>query len=197
MNLLEQLNCAIEYIESNLTDEEALASVAGVTAYSPYHFQRIFNYLTDIPLVEYIRRRKMSVAIADLQKGEKVIDVAVKYGYTSADSFARAFERQHGVTPSYVRQHGVKFQIYPPLTFQIQIKGMNKMVCKIEQKAAFEMFGVVGENHNNNAFEEVPEFCMKCDDDGTVEEMNEFLGVNPNTMLHAALFQHTKIPSNI
>lgn len=95
MNLIEQLNRAIEYIEQNLTDAEALASVADVTSYSSYHFQRIFNYLTDMPLSEYVRKRKLSVAVVDLQKGEKVIDVAVKYGYNSADSFTRAFERQH------------------------------------------------------------------------------------------------------
>ena len=83
MNLIEQLNRAIEYIEENLTDAEALASVADVTSYSTYHFQRIFNYLTDMPLSEYVRKRKMSVAVADLQRGEKVIDVAVKYGSTA------------------------------------------------------------------------------------------------------------------
>ena len=85
MNLIDQLNRAIEYIELNLTDAEALASVADVTSYSSYHFQRIFNYLTDMPLSEYIRKRKMSAAVVDLQRGEKIIEVAVKYGYNSAD----------------------------------------------------------------------------------------------------------------
>ena len=192
MNLIEQLNRAIEYIELNLTDAEALSAVANVTSYSPYHFQRLFNYLTDMPLSEYIRKRKMSVAVVDLQKGDKVIDVSVKYGYNSADSFTRAFERQHGITPSMVRQDGVKFQIYPPLTFQIQIKGVQKMTCKIESKSAFEMFGVYGEISSDmeKAFEEVPKFRVSCDEDGSVDEMNELLGVEPCTMLHAALYDH-------
>ena len=190
MDLIEQLNCAIEYIETHLTDEEALAEVSQVTSYSPYHFQRFFNYLTDIPLSEYIRRRKMSVAVADLQRGDRVIDVAVKYGYNSVDSFSRAFERQHGFTPSYVRQEGVKFHIDPPLTCQIQIRGVNKMVCKIEKKSAFQMFGVSGEINSEKAFEEVPAFCMKCDKDGSVDELNEFLGAPADTMLHAALYGH-------
>ena len=195
MNLIEQLNRAIEYIEENLTDAEALASVADVTSYSTYHFQRIFNYLTDMPLSEYVRKRKMSVAVADLQKGEKVIDVAVKYGYNSADSFARAFERQHGFVPTIARQDGMEFQIYPPLNFQIQIKGVQKMTCKIETKDAFDMFGVYGEISSDmeKAFEEVPKFCIQCDEDGTVGKMNRFLGVDPNTMLHSALYDHTKI----
>ncbi|MBS5932173.1 MAG: AraC family transcriptional regulator [Clostridiales bacterium] len=194
MNLIEQLNRAIGYIELNLTDAEALSSVANVTSYSSYHFQRIFNYLTDMPLSEYIRKRKMSVAVVDLQRGNKVIDVAVKYGYNSADSFARAFERQHGFTPTIVRQDGVKFQIYPPLTFQIQIKGVQKMTCKIETKSAFEMFGVYGEISSDmeKAFEEVPMFRKQCDDDGSVDEMNNLLGEEPDTMLHAVLYDHTE-----
>ena len=179
MNLIEQLNRAIDYIELNLTDAEALTSVADVTSYSTYHFQRLFNYLTDMPLSEYIRKRKMSVAVADLQRGEKVIDVAVKYGYNSADSFTRAFEKQHGFTPTIVRQDGVKFQIYPPLNFQIQIKGVQKMTCKIEMKDAFDMFGVYGEINSDmeTAFEQIPMFCRRCDEDGTVDEMNRFLGL--------------------
>jgi len=194
MNLIEQLNRAIEYIELNLHDVEALSSVANVTSYSPYHFQRIFNYLTDMPLSEYIRKRKMSVAVVDLQRGDKVIDVAAKCGYNSADSFTRAFERQHGFTPTIVRQDGVKFQIYPPLTFQIQIKGVQKMTCKIETKSVFEMFGVYGEINSDmeKAFEEVPMFRKQCDDDDSVCEMNNLLGAEPCTMLHAALYDHTE-----
>lgn len=194
MNLIEQLTRAIEYIELNLTDAEALSSVANVTSYSSYHFQRIFNYLTDMPLSEYIRKRKMSVAVVDLQRGEKVIDVAVKYGYNSADSFTRAFERQHGFAPTIVRNEGVKFQIYPPLTFQIQIKGVQKMTCKIETKSAFEMFGSCGEISSDmeKAFDEVPMFCKQCDEDGSVDEINNLLGVEPDTMLHAALYDYTE-----
>lgn len=192
MDLIEQLNRAMEYIEANLTEEEALASVADVTSFSAYHFQRFFNYLTNLSLSEYIRRRKMSVAVADLQRGEKIIDVAVKYGYNSADSFTRAFERQHGVTPSYARLDGTRFQIYPPLTFQIQIKGVSQMICKIESKSAFEMFGVYAEINTEKGFEEVPVFCQKCDEDGSVDAMNRLLGAEPDTMLHAALYDHKK-----
>lgn len=95
MDLITELNLAIEYIEENLTDEVALGEVSKITTYSPYHFQRIFNYITGIPLSEYIRRRKLSLAVIDLQREEKVIDVAMKYGYNSADSFTRAFAKNH------------------------------------------------------------------------------------------------------
>lgn len=103
MDLITELNQAIEYIEENLDDKLELEEIAKVTSYSPYHFQRIFNYITGIPLSEYIRKRRLSMAVFDLQEGEKVIDVALKYGYLSADSFTRAFEKQHGMTPSQVK----------------------------------------------------------------------------------------------
>ena len=93
MNWTERLNETVAYIESHLTedpDPEQLGRIAGCSA---YHFQRMFLYLTDMTLTEYIRRRKMTLAAADLQGGEeKIIDVALKYGYTSPTAFNRAFQ---------------------------------------------------------------------------------------------------------
>jgi len=143
MDLLTQLNQAMEYIEQNITDDEALLNVAYVTLYSTYHFQRIFNYIANMPLSEYIRRRKLSLAALDLQSTDnKVIDIAMKYGYDSADGFTRAFRAQHGVTPSEARLTGVNLQIYSKITFQIQIKGVTVMNWRIEEREAFEVFGI-------------------------------------------------------
>lgn len=192
MNLIEELNQAIEYIELYLTDNEALAQVANTTSYSMYHFQRIFNYLTDMPLSEYIRKRRLSLAVIDLQKGDRVLDVAIKYGYNAADSFTRAFEKQHGVTPSSMRQEGVQFKIYPPLNFTMHVRGAHKMMCKIERKDAFTVFGVdeVIDSNLEKGFEAVASFCKRCDEDGTVDAMNHFLGRDLDMMLHAALVRH-------
>ena len=143
MNILTQLNRAMAYIEAHIDDDLALADVSGVTAYSPYHFGRLFYYIADMPLSEYIRKRKLSLAAMKLQnRSDKVIDLAVMYGYDSADSFTRAFVKQHGVTPSAARQTGVSLTIFPPLTFQIKIKGAQAMNWRIEEREAFEVFGV-------------------------------------------------------
>jgi AraC family transcriptional regulator len=143
MDILTQLNCAMTYIEAHIDDDLALTDVSSVTAYSPYHFGRLFYYIADMPLSEYIRKRKLSLAAMKLQNGsEKVIDIAVLYGYDSADSFARAFVKQHGVTPSAARRPGVNLTIFPPLTFQIQIKGVQAMNWRIEEREAFEVFGI-------------------------------------------------------
>jgi AraC family transcriptional regulator len=109
MDILTQLNRAMAYIEAHIDDDLALSEVAGVTAYSPYHFGRLFCCITDMPLSEYIRKRKLSLAAMKLQTGgDKVIDLAVMYGYDSADSFSRAFAKQHGITPS-ARRNVKKF----------------------------------------------------------------------------------------
>jgi len=143
MDILTQLNRAMAYIEEHIADDIALADVSGVTAYSPYHFGRLFYYIADMPLPEYLRRRKLSLAAMALQRGGiKVIDLAVMYGYDSADSFTRAFVKQHGVTPSAARQPGVHLTIFPPLTFQIIIKGVQAMNWRIEAKEAFAVFGI-------------------------------------------------------
>jgi len=110
MDILTQLNRAMAYIEAHIDDDIALSDVSSVTAYSPYHFGRLFYYIAEIPLSEYIRKRKLSLAAMKLQNGrDRVIDLAVLYGYDSADSFTRAFVKQHGVTPSNARQPGVNF----------------------------------------------------------------------------------------
>jgi AraC family transcriptional regulator len=143
MDLLTQLNLAMDYIEEHICDDNVLADVSKVTTYSPYHFGRLFCYIAEMPLSEYIRKRKLTLAAMELQSGDvKVIDLAVKYGYDNADSFTRAFVRQHRVTPTAGRQTGVMLKIFPPLTFQIKIKGVQEMNWRIEQKEEFEIFGI-------------------------------------------------------
>ena len=143
MDMLTKLNRAIAYIEAHIDDDLALDAVSGVTGYSPYHFGRLFYYIADMPLSEYIRKRKLSLAAMKLQSsGVKVIDLAVMYGYDSADSFSRAFVKQHGMTPSAARRPGSVLKIFPPMTFQIKIEGVQGMNWRIEEKDAFEVVGV-------------------------------------------------------
>ena len=91
---------------------------------------------------DYIRKRRLSLAVNDLRKGEKVIDVAVKYGWNSADSFSRAFVSQHNITPTLARDYHSEVNIYPPLSFQIIIKGAEKMRMTIKTVDEFEVYGV-------------------------------------------------------
>ncbi|MDF2921170.1 MAG: AraC family transcriptional regulator [Paenibacillaceae bacterium] len=195
MDWLERMNNAMEYIETNLADDISYEKIAQIACCSTYHFQRMFPYITGITLSEYIRRRRLTLAAFELQTtNTKVIDAAMKYGYDSPEAFARAFKNLHGITPLSARDKGASLKAYPRMSFHISIKGDVEMNYRIEQRGSFEMFGVYGVIHSNmkTAFSEVPQFRKKCDDDGSVDLMNEILGRFGDTVLHAALYDHTK-----
>ena len=143
MNLLEQMNGALNYVEHNLTNDIDYKEVSRIACCSEYHFKRMFSFLAGIPFSEYIRRRRMTLAAFDLKDSKmRVIDVAIKYGYHSADSFARAFQQMHGVTPTEARDDGHSLKAYPRMTFQLTIKGGNEMNYRLEEKDAFRIVGI-------------------------------------------------------
>ena len=113
MDWLKSWNDALDYLEKHLDGEINTAELGRLTGCSPYHFQRMFSYLAGVPLSEYIRRRRMTLAAADLRAGEKVLDVALRYGYDSPTAFNRAFQSVHGTAPSLAKQDGVKLIAFP------------------------------------------------------------------------------------
>ena len=176
MELLTRLNRAMAYIEEHIADDLALEDVSRATAYSPYHFGRLFYYIADMPLGEYVRKRKLSLAAMQLQSDNvKVIDLAVMYGYDSADSFTRAFVKQHGVTPSQARKSGVNLTIFPPLTFQIKIEGVRAMNWRIEEKEAFEVFGIE-RVFGNDETDKVPQLWDESIENGEYERLYRAAG---------------------
>ena len=92
MEWIERLNSAVEYMEDHLLEKIDYEKVAEIANFPAYHFQRMFFYMTNISVSEYIRRRKMSLAAVDLQDaGAKVIDIALKYGYDSPTALIAHF----------------------------------------------------------------------------------------------------------
>ena len=186
MNWTERLNEAVAYIESHLTedpDPEQLGRIAGCSA---YHFQRMFLYLTDMTLTEYIRRRKMTLAAADLQGGEeKIIDVALKYGYTSPTAFNRAFQSVHGVAPSALCRDGVTVRSMSPLVFKISITGVEEMNYRIETKEAFRVVGVSCplEKEVEKNFENIPRKWQEAASDGTLQKLCTLMDGSPKGIL--------------
>lgn len=143
MDLLERMNGALRYVEENLTDEIDFKEVARQAMCSEYHFTRMFSFLAGITLSEYIRRRRLTLAALELKGcNAKVIDVAVKYGYRSPDSFARAFHSLHGIKPSEAKNAGQLLKAYPTMTFQLTIKGGTEMNYRIVEKEAFRIVGL-------------------------------------------------------
>lgn len=142
MDMLKQLNLAIEYIEQNLCNEIDMTKAAEIACISQDSFMRFFSYITGMTLTEYIRRRRLTLAVDDLKCGAKVIDAAIKYGYESTDAFSRAFLRQHGITPSHFKKYGGSLKIYPPATLQIIVKGAKEMNFRIVELKDTVVYGV-------------------------------------------------------
>jgi AraC family transcriptional regulator len=143
MEWLKKLSNAIEYIEKNLAGEISYEEAAKIACCSTYYFQRMFSYVTGISLSEYIRRRKMTQAAFELQTTDsKVIDVALKYGYTSPTSFNRAFQSVHGISPIFAKAQGSVLNAYPPIRFSVNITGGNVMPYRLEEKEAMRIVGI-------------------------------------------------------
>ncbi|WHZ05532.1 AraC family transcriptional regulator [Neobacillus sp. YX16] len=143
MDSLKRLNEAIAYIEENLTSDIDFKEVAMIAICSEYHFQRMFSYLAGVSLSEYIRRRRLSLAAFELINSHvKIIDLAIKYGYSSPDSFTRAFQGLHGITPSEARNNGQLLKAIPRMTFQLSISGGIEMNYRIVEKEAFNLVGI-------------------------------------------------------
>ncbi|MED1431947.1 MULTISPECIES: AraC family transcriptional regulator [Bacillus] len=143
MDSLKNMNAAMQYIEDNLTHEIDFKEVAKIAFCSEYHFKRMFSFLAGISLSEYIRCRRLTLAAFELtDSNAKVIDVAIKYGYNSPDSFTRAFQNLHGITPSEARSTSRSLKAYSPMTFQLSIQGGNEMNYRIEEKGPFQIIGI-------------------------------------------------------
>ena len=142
MDIIKQLNDAIAYIENNLCGEIDTNKIAEI-AICPYDkFKRFFSYMTNMSFSEYIRKRGLTLAAYDLLKEqERIIDFAVKYGYSSADSFTRAFAKQHEILPTEVSED-TPLKVYPPVSFYVAIKGASELNFKITKIKAINLRGI-------------------------------------------------------
>lgn len=121
MNWIQGIQRAIDYVEANITEELNFEEVAKQAYSSPFHFQRVFGILCGVSLGDYIRMRRLSLAGEELSRGNaKIIEVALKYGYDTPESFTRAFTRFHGITPSEARRGG-KARIFTPLSVKLTL----------------------------------------------------------------------------
>ncbi|WP_045517262.1 AraC family transcriptional regulator [Neobacillus niacini] len=143
MGWVESLQKAIDYMEEHLLDQISIESIAKQANVSEFHFQRIFTVLTDMSVGEYLRRRRLTLAAQELSSTDsRIIDVALKYGYDTPESFSKAFRRQHGITPSRARNYSGKLKSYNRLSIQVNLKGAEPMNYKIVEKESFKVVGV-------------------------------------------------------
>lgn len=190
MEWIHRLNKTIAYLEEHLTEEIDYEQLAQIACCSPYHFQRMFAYMADVPLSEYVRRRRMSRAAVDLQEGNaKIIDIALKYGYSSPTAFNRAFQSVHGIAPSFIRESGVQIKSFSPISFAITIKGVEELNYRIEKKDTFRILGVSQPLHKEieKNFEIVPQMWQKATMDGTLQRLPMMMDSEPKGILGASV----------
>ncbi|TYR74676.1 AraC family transcriptional regulator [Rossellomorea vietnamensis] len=179
MEMLLRMNECIGYIEENLQGTIEMEELARLTYSSKFHFQRMFNMLTGFTVAEYIRKRRLTLAAQELSNsGAKVIDVALRYGYETPESFSKAFRRAHGVSPSQVRNQEVSLKAFPRISFQIQLKGEKEMNYRIVEKEGFKAAGigkkVSAANGENN--KEIPVLWDEVNRKGLDREICEAAG---------------------
>ncbi|MEV7420030.1 AraC family transcriptional regulator [Streptomyces sp. NPDC089919] len=140
--MLDRLNQAMEHIEQHLDRQIEVAELARITATSEYHFRRLFSSLAGMPLSEYVRRRRLTVAAAGVLAGEPtLLEIAVRYGYSSGEAFARAFRAVHGIGPGEARRTGAVLNAQPRLSFRLTVEGNSTMRYRIVEKEAFRVVG--------------------------------------------------------
>ena len=174
MNWINGIQNALDYIENHITDSLDYAEIAKQSYCSVFYFRRIFNALCGMTVGEYIRKRRLTLSGSELySEKSKVIDVALKYGYESPESFTRAFVKFHGITPSEARRNGSSLKSFSRLSVKIILKGGNTMNYSIVEKKSFkilsktETHSVIGEQDINT----IPDFWNRAHETGVIETL--------------------------
>ncbi len=182
MNWIQGIQRAIDYVEENICEEIDYEEVAKKAYSSSFHFQRIFSILCGFSLGDYIRMRRLSLAAEELSKGNaKIIDIALKYGYDTSESFSRAFTRFHGISPSEAK-HGGNIKIFTPLSVKLSLAGGSKMDYRIEKREAFKVVCKrkrVDKPQSANATKDITSMWQEYGEDGTMERLISCMPDNP------------------
>ncbi|WP_329550739.1 AraC family transcriptional regulator [Streptomyces sp. NBC_00696] len=188
--MLERLNEALDHLEAGLDREVDVAEAARIAAVSEYHFRRLFSALAGMPLPVYVRRRKMTLAAAEVLAGERtLLDVAVRYGYGSGEAFARAFRSVHGIGPGEARRTGALLTAQPRVSFRVVVEGGTTMRYRIVEREAFRIVGrkarvpLVHEGVN-----EVAAAYLEGLDEQAIVRMKELSDREPEGILSAAMY---------
>jgi AraC family transcriptional regulator len=139
--MIAELNRLLELVEQRLTDDLDVASLARELGTTEYHLRRMFSSLAGMPLSEYVRRRRMSVAAAEILGDNDLLGIAVRYGYGSTEAFGRAFRSVHGASPGDVRRDGGPLRTQPQLRFRLTVEGNITMHTRIADRPAFRLVG--------------------------------------------------------
>ncbi|WP_409069448.1 effector binding domain-containing protein [Clostridium sp. FAM 1755] len=191
MKWIEGIGEAINYIEENITEEIPIENIAKKAFVSPFYFQKGFTMLCGFTVGEYIRQRRLTLAGRELvSTDEKIIDIALKYGYNSPDSFTKAFTLFHGVTPTAVRKDGAMIKSFAPLKIKFSLECGYIMDYKIVEKDSFTVMGVSKVFKYDNATTEVPQFWTDHYQTGNGKFVCGMYGINIDESMGSDKFQY-------
>lgn len=191
MGWMEAIGTAIQYIEDHITDELTVDMIADHVNISSFYFQKGFAMLCGFTISEYIRNRRLALAGSDLATSdERIIDIAMKYGYDSPDSFTRAFSRFHGVTPTAARKDKVMLKSFAPLKVKLSLEGGYLMDYRIEKKEAFTVIANAKTFSYEGAKEVVPQFWQEHFQTGKGKTVMGFFGINIDEKMGKDTFEY-------
>ena len=191
MDWVNAIQSAIEYIECHITDDISAEDVADYVHISSFHFQKGFSMLCGYSIMEYIRNRRLALAGGELATtDEKVIDVAMKYGYNSPDSFAKAFSRFHGISPTMVRKSEAMIKTFAPLKLEISLKGGYLMNYKIVEKESFTVLAVAKKFNYQDCKKEIPVFWKEHYEKGNNQYVCGMFGINIDEQMGHDQFEY-------
>lgn len=179
MEWLERMNKALIYLDGCMEKEVNIEEAARLAYSSTFHFQRLFHALTGFTVAEYVRKRRLTLAAQELAAGSgRVLDVALKYGYDTPESFSKAFRKVHGISPSAAREPGVSLKAFPRLSFHISLKGDKDMNYKIMDKEAFQVIGksIRVTTRDGENLRRIPAFWQEVMQDGTHDRLSALAG---------------------
>lgn len=192
MDWIQGMQSAIDYIEAHLLEQVDFNDVAKAASSSTFHFLRMFNMLTGFTVGEYIRNRRLTLSAQELALSDaKVVDISLKYGYETHESFTKAFQRFHGISPSAARKPGANLKSMGKLSIQVILKGERALNYRMIEKDAFAVVGkkIVVSNKNGENFKIIPKFCETCSQDGTFETLQRLCVDDMGIMGICANFQ--------
>ncbi|MGN1015123.1 MAG: effector binding domain-containing protein [Butyricicoccus sp.] len=191
MNWIKAIDTAIRYMEDHITEDLTVERISAQVHLSPFYFQKGFRLLCGFTIMEYIRNRRLALAAGELDaSGSKVIDVAMKYGYDSPDSFAKAFTRFHGVTPSVVQKGGAMIRTFAPLKIKLSLEGGYPMDYRITKKDSFTVLGSSRTFAYEGAEQSIPQFWKEHYEKGDGQYVHGMFGVNIDEQMGGSEFEY-------
>lgn len=191
MEWAEAISEAVKYMESHITENITMYEVAEHVNISPFYFHKGFSILCGYSITEYIRNRRMALAGEELITSDiTVMELALKYGYDSPDSFAKAFSRFHGSTPLAARRNKTMIKAFAPLKLTISLKGGYSMDYKIIKKEAFTVLGASKEFSYESAGREIPLFWQEHYSSGRGRYVCGMFGINIDPQMSDKKFEY-------